>query len=123
MLFQTRDGVAGMSICSNARRFRFAIETALLASIRIFLAEIRLGVARENALKRGRGLLPNAASNPQLFVDRQTVLPAVAHVVVDEPEHVQRVAHLSLLVEEFERAVQPEERLHALRVVHDQRMD
>src|SRR5262249_59544266 len=51
------------------------------------------------------------------------MLPTVTDVVIDEPEDVQRLGQIIVVVEELDRPVEPEDRLHAVRVVRDQRMD
>src|SRR5262245_46216218 len=51
------------------------------------------------------------------------MLAAVTDVVVDEPEYVQRLDQIVVVVEELNRPVEPEDRLHAVRVVRNQRMD
>ena len=50
----------------------------------------------------------------QALVDRDALLLAVGLVMIDEPEHVDRLHHPVLLVQELERAVEPEDRLHAV---------
>src|SRR5579875_3663288 len=64
--------------------------------------------------------LASADSEEERGVDRNAVRLAVARVVVDEPEHVDGLEDLVVLVEELERPVQPEHRLHAL--VRDKRV-
>src|SRR5262245_29805023 len=51
------------------------------------------------------------------------MLAAVTDVVIDEPEDVERLDQIVVVVEEFNSSVEPEDRLHAVRVVRNQRMN
>src|ERR1700730_14523253 len=65
--------------------------------------------------RREDNILPGGGcSQVKPLVDRDAVLLAVGLVVVDEPEYVDRLHHPVLGIQELQRAVQPEERLHAL---------
>ena len=59
-------------------------------------------------------------SNPELLIDFQAMLAAVAHVMIDEPEHIQSFEQIVLIVVELKRSIQIEERLHAVGIVADQ---
>src|SRR5437763_6725860 len=61
-------------------------------------------------------------SQIQLFIDRDTVLAAVALVVVHEPPHVGGLDEVAVLVVPLDRPVEPSEELHAVRIVGHQRM-
>jgi hypothetical protein len=48
------------------------------------------------------------------LVDRNALLLAIAFVVVDEPEHIDRLSHPVVLVQELKWSIEPEERLHSV---------
>src|SRR5580692_7944776 len=58
--------------------------------------------------------------DPELLVDRQAVGAAVAEVVVDEPENVERVEQHVVVIVKLEGAVQEENCFHAVGIVGDQ---
>src|SRR5713101_2057454 len=62
-------------------------------------------------------------SDEQLFVDLDSVLPAITQIVVDKPEDVQRLQQVAVVIEELDRAIEPEDRLHPVRIVGNQRVD
>ena len=41
-------------------------------------------------------------SDPELLIERDAMLLAIAHVMVDEPEDVQRLQQVVVVVEEFD---------------------
>src|SRR5262249_13537887 len=59
-------------------------------------------------------------SNPELLVDRQPLLPAVADIVIDEPEDVESLDQIVIIVDELQGPVEPEYRLHPVGVVGNQ---
>src|SRR6266567_5127849 len=62
-------------------------------------------------------------SDEERVVDGEAMLLAVAQIVVDVPEDVERLREIVVVIVEFERAIQPEDGLHPVRVVGYQRVD
>jgi hypothetical protein len=62
-----------------------------------------------NARRRGWG-----KSDPEFFVDRQTMGAAVAEVMVNKPEHVESVEQDVIVVVNLERTVQEENCFYAV---------
>src|SRR2546428_2073551 len=62
----------------------------------------------------------DSESDEKLFVDLQAVPAAVAHIVIDKPEDIQGLKQAIVVVEELNRAVEKEYRLHPVWVVRNQ---
>src|ERR1700745_3365807 len=66
---------------------------------------------------------PSIQLDPELFVQLQSMLAAVAYVVIDEPEDVQRLGQRIVIVVEFEGPVQPEKSFHSVRIIRYERVN
>jgi hypothetical protein len=109
-----------------------SLDRGSLGDLRSAFREAEVGVPRilqaERTSNRTDRRLPLSLFRPkrypdsheQLLVHLDAFLLAIAQIVVNEPEAVQRVEEVVVVVEELNGAVEKEESLHAVGIVGDQ---